>query len=53
MKSVSITAATGGVLHICDFTKKLFSQRDSMAQAYVCPECGYIELYAEKPEIFK
>lgn len=32
---------------------KLFDHKESKVGCYVCPTCGYIEYYAERPEIFK
>lgn len=32
--------------------KKGFNTKVSCIDTYVCPKCGYIELFAEKPEIF-
>ncbi|SHK42105.1 hypothetical protein [Tepidibacter formicigenes] len=33
--------------------KKLFSNKKDHINSYVCPRCGYIELYVQNPQIFK
>ncbi|MBD5134434.1 MAG: hypothetical protein HDT39_00515 [Lachnospiraceae bacterium] len=53
MKSVTMY---GGVMPVyLEFKKKgiLETEKRSMVECYVCPQCGYIELKAKNPEVFK
>lgn len=34
-------------------TRKGANPKLCNVDVYVCPECGYVDFYAEKPEIFK
>jgi rubrerythrin len=50
MKKALLSANGGYVL--AEEIKKGFNRNVSTVDTYVCPKCGYIEMYAEKPEIF-
>ncbi len=41
-----------GVL-ILEQPKRGLSRKACGVDVYVCPNCGYVELVAEKPELFK
>ena len=43
---------TGSLFCLWNKEKGLFnSRKQSAVKVYVCPECGYIELRADKPKI--
>ncbi|MGL5352654.1 MAG: hypothetical protein ACRDA5_04935 [Clostridium sp.] len=42
----------GGAYALLEQRKKGFQSKVCGVDAYVCPNCGYVELVAEKPEIF-
>lgn len=50
MKRAALSANGGYVL--AEEIKKGFKRNVCGVNAYICPKCGYIELYADKPEIF-
>ena len=46
--------AVGTVVYLTTKKEGLFeTQKNSSVSCYVCPKCGYIELYAEKPKELK
>lgn len=54
MKKAIISAAVGGVLSVMNGEKKLLDgNRCSGVDCFGCPNCGYIELYAQNPKVFK
>ena len=54
MKEAIATAATGGLLYVSDTKKNMIGiHKNSKVNCFCCPECGYIELYAVDPTIFK
>lgn len=55
MEKAHISASTGGKICVANPESKniLGGMKTSDINVYVCPECGYIELYAAKPEVFK
>ena len=49
-----LSAAVGGVLNVANMNKKLLDgDRCSGVECFGCPNCGYIELYAQNPKVFK
>lgn len=49
-----LSAAVGGVLNVANMNKKLLDgDRCSGVDCFGCPNCGYIELYAQNPKVFK
>lgn len=50
MKNASLSSNGGYAL--LEEIKRGFNRKVCGVNAYVCPKCGYIELIAEKPEIF-
>lgn len=54
MKKAVISAAVGGVLNVANKDKKLLDgNKCSGIDCFGCPSCGYIELYAQNPKVFK
>lgn len=54
MKKAVISAAVGGVLSVMNGEKKLLDgNRCCGVDCFGCPECGYIELYAQNSKVFK
>lgn len=53
MKKARLVSYGGSYVAIEKEHKKLFDANESSIASYVCPKCGYIEYYAEIPEIFK
>jgi len=43
----------GSMFSIVKKPEKLFGNKKSAIDVHVCPNCGYIELYAREPEKFK
>jgi predicted nucleic-acid-binding Zn-ribbon protein len=52
MKEAFINPGLGMFVLQHDFKSKLFDKL-SKINTLVCPNCGYIEFKAEKPELFK
>lgn len=50
IKNASLSANGGYVL--LEEDKKGFGAKVCNVNTYVCPKCGHIELFAEKPEMF-
>ena len=54
MKEALISAAVGGVLNVANPTRKLLDgNKTAGVDCFGCPNCGYIELYAQNPKVFK
>lgn len=54
MKEAFISAAVGGVLNVANPKRKLLDgNKTAGVDCFGCPNCGYIELYAQNPKIFK
>lgn len=50
----TLSAAVGGVLTVANLNKKLLDgDKQSNVICYGCPECGYMEMYAQNPKVFK
>ena len=42
------------VFKVSSITKKWYDgETDSFVKCFGCPECGYIELYAQYPKVFE
>lgn len=55
MKNVTMSGSISAMPVYLSFKKKgIFeTQKQSIAECYVCPQCGYVELRAKNPEVFK
>lgn len=54
MKKAVVSSAACGVLIATNMDKKMFDGNKSCGiDCFGCPSCGYIELYAQNPKVFK
>lgn len=52
MKKTKLVSFRNAHVAIRKEQSTLFGPNESSISSYVCPDCGYIELYADKPEKF-
>lgn len=53
MKEATLISYSNAEVMLKKHKEKMWDIDESSLEVYVCPQCGYIELYAEEPERFK